>query len=63
MIKYNMPQDPSDLCGGRKENMMKNKGNAEKLNNRCASYIVYYSGLADGVFGYTANRLMNTWTG
>ncbi len=41
-------------------NMMKNKGNAEKLNNRCASYIVYYSGLADGVFGYTANRLMNT---
>ncbi len=21
-----MPQDPSDLCGGRKENMMKNKG-------------------------------------
>lgn len=41
-------------------NMMKNKGNAEKLNNRCAAYIVYYSGLADGVFGYTANRLMNT---
>ncbi len=41
-------------------NMMKNKGTAEKLNNRCASYIVYYSGLADGVFGYTANRLMNT---
>lgn len=41
-------------------NMMKNKGDAEKLNNRCASYIVYYSGLADGVFGYTANKLMNT---
>lgn len=41
-------------------NMMKNKKNAEKLNNRCATYIVYYSGLADGVFGYTANRLMNT---
>ena len=41
-------------------NMMKNKKIAEKLNGRCASYIVYYSGLADGVFGYTANRLMNT---
>jgi len=41
-------------------NMMKNKKEAEKLNARCASYIVYYSGLADGVFGYTANRLMNT---
>ena len=41
-------------------NMMKNKKVAEKLNARCASYIVYYSGLADGVFGYTANRLMNT---
>ena len=41
-------------------NMMKNKKVAEKLNARCASYIVYYSGLADGVFGYTANRLRNT---
>ena len=41
-------------------NMMKNKRNAEQLNNRCATFIVYYSGLADGVFGYTANRLMNT---
>ena len=41
-------------------NMMKNKRNAESLNNRCATYIGYYSGLADGVFGYTANRLMNT---
>ncbi len=41
-------------------NMMKNKKNAEKLNSRCAQFIVYYSGLADGVFGYTANRLMNT---
>ena len=41
-------------------NMMKNKKVADKLNGRCASYIVYYSGLADGVFGYTANRLMNT---
>lgn len=41
-------------------NMMKNKKVVEKLNARCASYIVYYSGLADGVFGYTANRLMNT---
>lgn len=41
-------------------NMMKNKKNAEQLNNRCATFIVYYSGLADGVFGYTANRLMNT---
>lgn len=41
-------------------NMMKNKKVVEKLNGRCASYIVYYSGLADGVFGYTANRLMNT---
>lgn len=41
-------------------NMMKNKKNKEELNNRCATFIVYYSGLADGVFGYTANRLMNT---
>ena len=41
-------------------NMMKNKKKANELNGRCASYIVYYSGLADGVFGYTANRLMNT---
>ncbi|MBQ6401001.1 MAG: cyclodeaminase/cyclohydrolase family protein [Firmicutes bacterium] len=41
-------------------NMMKNKKVADRLNGRCASYIVYYSGLADGVFGYTANKLMNT---
>ncbi len=41
-------------------NMMKNKKKANELNGRCASFIVYYSGLADGVFGYTANRLMNT---
>ena len=41
-------------------NMMKNKKKKEELNNRCATFIVYYSGLADGVFGYTANRLMNT---
>lgn len=41
-------------------NMMKNKKNKEELNSRCAQFIVYYSGLADGVFGYTANRLMNT---
>ena len=41
-------------------NMMKNKKKANELNGRCAKYIVYYSGLADGVFGYTANRLMNT---
>lgn len=41
-------------------NMMHNKKKKEELNNRCATFIVYYSGLADGVFGYTANRLMNT---
>lgn len=41
-------------------NMMKNKKVADRLNGRCASYIVYYGGLADGVFGYTANKLMNT---
>ena len=41
-------------------NMMKNKKNKEQLNSRCAEFIVYYGGLADGVFGYTANRLMNT---
>ena len=41
-------------------NMMKNKKKKEELNNRCAAFIVYYSGLADGVFGITANRLMNT---
>jgi formiminotetrahydrofolate cyclodeaminase len=41
-------------------NMMKNKKNKEELNSRCAKFIVYYGGLADGVFGYTANRLMNT---
>ena len=41
-------------------NMMHNKKNKEELNNRCATFIVYYSGLADGMFGYTANRLMNT---
>lgn len=41
-------------------NMMKDERTADKLNNRCASYLVYYNAVADEVFGYVAKRLMTT---
>lgn len=39
---------------------MKDRETAAALNDRCAARILYYSGLADGVFGHTANQLMET---
>lgn len=41
-------------------NMMKDKETADRLNGRCAQYIVYYGAAADSVFGYTTNKLMTT---
>lgn len=41
-------------------NMMKDKELAKKINGECAQRIVYYGALADSVFGYTTNTLMNT---
>lgn len=41
-------------------NMMKDKELAKKINGECAQRIVYYGAMADAVFGYTTNTLMNT---
>lgn len=41
-------------------NMMKNERITDKLNNKCASFLVYYNAAADEVFGYVAKRLMTT---
>lgn len=41
-------------------NMMKDKELAHKINGETAQRIVYYGALADSVFGYTTNMLMNT---
>lgn len=41
-------------------NMMKDKELAHKINGETAQRIVYYGALADSVFGYTTNTLMNT---
>ena len=41
-------------------NMMKDKALAKKINGETAERIVYYGALADSVFGYTTNTLMNT---
>ncbi len=41
-------------------NMMKDKELAKKINGETAQRIVYYGALADSVFGYTTNMLMNT---
>ena len=40
--------------------MMKDKDTADRLNSKCAQYIVYYGAAADYVFGYTTNKLMTT---
>ena len=37
-----------------------NKELAHKINGETAQRIVYYGALADSVFGYTTNMLMNT---
>lgn len=41
-------------------NMMKDKELAHKINGECTQRIVYYGALADAVFGYTTNTLINT---
>ena len=41
-------------------NMMKDKELAKKINGECTSRIIYYGALADSVFGYTTNTLINT---
>lgn len=41
-------------------NMMKDKELAKKINGECTARIVYYGALADSVFGYTTNTLINT---
>lgn len=41
-------------------NMMRDKDLAHKINGETAQRIVYYGALADSVFGYTTNTLMNT---
>lgn len=41
-------------------NMMKDKELAHRVNGETAQRIVYYGALADSVFGYTTNTLMNT---
>lgn len=41
-------------------NMMRDKELAHKINGETAQRIVYYGALADSVFGYTTNTLMNT---
>lgn len=41
-------------------NMMKDERLTDKINNKCASYLVYYNAVADEVFGYVAKRLMTT---
>ena len=41
-------------------NMMKDKELAKKINGECTARIVYYGALADAVFGYTTNTLINT---
>lgn len=41
-------------------NMMKDKELAKKINGETAQRIIYYGALADSVFGYTTNTLMNT---
>ena len=41
-------------------NMMKDKDLAKKINGETTARIVYYGALADAVFGYTTNTLINT---
>ena len=41
-------------------NMMNDKELAKKINGECTARIVYYGALADAVFGYTTNTLINT---
>lgn len=41
-------------------NMMKDKDLANKINGECTQRIIYYGALADSVFGYTTNTLINT---
>ena len=41
-------------------NMMKDRDLAMKINGECTQRIVYYGALADSVFGYTTNTLINT---
>lgn len=41
-------------------NMMKDKELAKKINGECTQRIIYYGALADSVFGYTTNMLINT---
>lgn len=41
-------------------NMMKDKELANKINGECTQRIIYYGALADSVFGYTTNTLINT---
>ena len=41
-------------------NMMKDKELAKKINGECTQRIIYYGALADSVFGYTTNTLINT---
>ena len=40
--------------------MMKDKDLAKKINGECTQRIIYYGALADSVFGYTTNTLINT---
>ena len=41
-------------------NMLKDKELAHKINGETTQRIVYYGALADAVFGYTTNTLINT---
>ena len=41
-------------------NMMKDRDLAMKINGECTQRIIYYGALADAVFGYTTNTLINT---
>ena len=41
-------------------NMMKDRDLAMKINGECTQRIIYYGALADSVFGYTTNTLINT---
>lgn len=41
-------------------NMMKDKELAHRINGETTQRIVYYGALADSVFGYTTNTLINT---
>ena len=41
-------------------NMMKDRDLAQKINGECTQRIIYYGALADSVFGYTTNTLINT---